>query len=82
MLIGQGLLLAHYHGRPEADWAPVEAGPQTGSHNLRNTMTDFKVAIEKFSKGAKMLSFREAKLWNSLPAESKTDPPSMVLRNQ
>ena len=42
------------------------------SHNLRNTETDLRLPKKNSANGQKCFSFRGAKLWNSLPAESKT----------
>ena len=44
---------------------------QCSSRNLRNTETDLRLPKKKSAKGQKCFSFRGAKLWNSLPAESK-----------
>ena len=44
---------------------------QFASHNLRNTATDLKLPKKKSTNGQKCFSYRGAKLWNSLPAESK-----------
>ena len=40
--------------------------------SLRNTETDLRLPKKKSANGQKCFSFRGAKLWNSLPAESKT----------
>ena len=42
------------------------------SRNLRNTETDLKLPKKNSANGQKCFSFRGAKLWNSLPAESRT----------
>ena len=42
------------------------------SHNLRNTETDLRLPKKKSANGQKCFSYRGAKIWNSLPAESKT----------
>ena len=42
------------------------------SRNLRNTETDLRLPKKNSANGQKCFSFRGAKLWNSLPAESKT----------
>ena len=44
---------------------------QCSSRNLRNTETDLRLPKKKSANGQKCFSFRGAKLWNSLPAESK-----------
>ena len=44
---------------------------QFASHNLRNTATDLKLPKIKSTNGQNCFSYRGAKLWNSLPAESK-----------
>ena len=40
-------------------------------HNLRSTETDLRLPKKNSANGQKCFSFRGAKLWNSLPAESK-----------
>ena len=40
--------------------------------NLRSTETDLRLPKKNSANGQKCFSFRGAKLWNSLPAESKT----------
>ena len=42
------------------------------SRSLRNTETDLRLPKKRSANGQKCFSFRGAKLWNSLPAESKT----------
>ena len=42
------------------------------SRNLRNTETDLRLPKKRSTNGQKCFSFRGAKIWNSLPAESKT----------
>ena len=42
------------------------------SRNLRDTETDLRLPEKNSANGQKCFSFRGAKLWNSLPAESKT----------
>ena len=42
------------------------------SRNLRNTETDLRLPKKNSANGQKCFSFRGVKLWNSLPAESKT----------
>ena len=42
------------------------------SRSLRNTETDLRLPKKRSANGRKCFSFRGAKLWNSLPAESKT----------
>ena len=42
------------------------------SRILRNTETDLRLLKKRSANGQKCFSFRGAKLWNSLPAESKT----------
>ena len=41
------------------------------SGSLRNTETDLRLPKKRSANGQKSFSFRGAKLWNSLPAESK-----------
>ena len=43
----------------------------SSSRSLRNTETDLRLPKKKSANGQKCFSFRGAKLWNSLPAESK-----------
>ena len=42
------------------------------SRSLRNTETDLRLPKKRSANGQKCFSFRGAKLWNSLPADSKT----------
>ena len=42
------------------------------SRILRSTETDLRLPKKRSANGQKCFSFRGAKLWNSLPAESKT----------
>ena len=42
------------------------------SHNLRNTESDLRLPKKMSATGQKCFSYRGAKIWNSLPAESKT----------
>ena len=42
------------------------------SRSLRNTETDLRLPKKNSANGQKCFSFRGVKLWNSLPAESKT----------
>ena len=42
------------------------------SRSLRNTETDLRVPKKSSANGQKSFSFRGSKLWNSLPAESKS----------
>ena len=44
---------------------------QLSSVNLRNTTTDLRLPRRNSKSGQKCFSFRVAKLWNGLPAESK-----------
>ena len=44
---------------------------QCSSYSLRNTETDLRLPLKKSSNGQKSFSYRGAKLWNSLSAESK-----------
>ena len=44
---------------------------ECSSRSLRNTETDLRLPQKKSANGQKCFSFRGAKLWNSLPAESK-----------
>ena len=41
------------------------------SRSLRNTATDLRLPMKTSANGQKCFSFRGAKLWNSLPAETK-----------
>ena len=41
------------------------------SRSLRNTATDLRLPKKSSANGQKCFSFRGAKLWNSLPAETK-----------
>ena len=41
------------------------------SYSLRNTGTDLRLPMKRSNNGQKCFSYRGAKLWNSLPAESK-----------
>ena len=41
-------------------------------HNIRSTETGLRLPKKNSANGQKCFSFRGAKLWNSLPAESKT----------
>ena len=43
-------------------------------YNLRNTATDLKLPKKTSSNGQKGLSYKGAKMWNSLPTESKLEP--------
>ena len=42
------------------------------SHNLQSTETDLRLPKKKSANGQKCFSYRGAKIWNSLPSESKT----------
>ena len=44
---------------------------QGSHHSLRNTSTDLKLPLMKTGNGQKCFSFRGAKYWNNLSAESK-----------
>ena len=44
---------------------------QCSSYSLRNTETDLRLPLMKTANGQKSFSYRGAKLWNSLSAESK-----------
>ena len=48
------------------------------SYSLRNTGTDLRLPMKRSNNGQKCFSYRGAKLWNSLSAESKqaTSPHS------
>ena len=41
------------------------------SRSLRNSATDLRLPMKTSANGQKCFSFRGAKLWNSLPAETK-----------
>ena len=41
------------------------------SYRLRNTGTDLRLPMKRSSNGQKFFSYRSARLWKSLPAESK-----------
>ena len=41
------------------------------SRSLRNTAADLRLPMKTSANGQKCFSFRGAKLWNSLPAETK-----------
>ena len=43
----------------------------SNSRSLRNTATDLRLPKKTSANGQKCFSFRGAKLWNSLPAETK-----------
>ena len=45
---------------------------QCSSHSLRNTETVSRLPKKKSADGQKCFSFRAAKLWNNLPAETST----------
>ena len=44
---------------------------ECSSRSLRNTETDLRLPMKKTANGQKCFSFRGAKLWNGLSAESK-----------
>ena len=44
---------------------------QCASHSLHNTETDMRLPKKNTANGQKCFSYRVAKLWNSLSAESK-----------
>ena len=48
-----------------------ERNSQCSTRCLRNTETDLRVQMKTSANGQKCFSFRGAKLWNSLSAESK-----------
>ena len=50
------------------------ANSSDSSYNLRNTVTDLKLPKKTSSNGQKGLSYNGAKMWNSLPTESKLEP--------
>ena len=54
---------------------------QCSSRNLRNTETDLRLPKKKSAIGQKCFSFRGAKLWNSLPAESKKASSLISFKN-
>ena len=50
------------------------------SYSLRNTGTDLRLPKKRSSNGQRCFSYRGAKLWNGLSAESKQQPPCIVSR--
>ena len=52
------------------------------SRSLRNTETDLRLPKKRSANGQKCFSFRGAKLWNSLPAESKKASSLVGSKNQ
>ena len=54
---------------------------QCSSRNPRNTETGLRLPKNKSANGQKCFSFRGAKLWNSLPAESKKASSLISFKN-
>ena len=52
----------------------------SSSRDLRNTQTDLRLPKKTSINGQKCFSFRGAKLWNSLPAETKQAPSINVFK--
>ena len=52
------------------------------SRSLRNTETDLRLPKKRSANGQKCFSFRGAKLWNSIPAESKKASSLGGFKNQ
>ena len=50
------------------------------AYNLRNTGTDLSLPKKRSSNGQRCFSYRGAKLWNGLSAESKQATSCTVLR--
>ena len=50
---------------------PSRRNSTSNSRSLRNTATDLGLPKKTSANGQKCFSFRGAKLWNSLPAETK-----------
>ena len=50
------------------------------SRNLRNTATDLRLPMKNSQNGQKCFSYRGARLWNGLSAESKTAPSLNVFK--
>ena len=50
------------------------------SHCFGNTETDFRLPLKRTSNGQKCFSYRGAKLWNSLSAESKHAPSLNIFK--
>ena len=50
------------------------------SRSLRNTKTDLRLPKKISANGQKCFSYRGAKLWNSLPAETKQAPSIAVFK--
>ena len=50
------------------------------SRSLRNTKTDLRLSKKTSANGQKYFSYRGAKLWNSLPAETKQAPSIAVFK--
>ena len=50
------------------------------SHSFRNTKTDLRLPLKRTRNGQKCFSFRGAKLWNSLSAESKQAPSLTIFK--
>ena len=52
----------------------------SGSRSLRNKKTDLKLPQKTFANGQKCFSYRGAKLWNSLPTETKQAPSVNIFK--
>ena len=57
---------------PQYLWNLFTKNSTCSSQNLRNTETDLTLPKKESANGQKCFSYRGAKIWNSLPAESKT----------
>ena len=53
---------------------------QCSTHSLRNTETDLRLPKKTSANGQKCFSFRGARLWNSLSAESKKAPSLNIFK--
>ena len=49
------------------------------NHSFRNTMTDFRLPTKTSANRQNWFSYGGAKLWNSIPAESKQAPSLSIL---
>ena len=56
---------------PQYLWGLFTKNSQCSSYSLRNTETDLRLPAKETANGQKCFSYRGAKLWNSLSAESK-----------
>ena len=50
------------------------------SYALRNTTTDLKIPKKSSTNGQKSFSYRDVKLWKSLPNKAKQSPPTCVFK--